>query len=52
MNDNLPETPTSKRLLEEAAQITPAPSGLWERVERKRSKKAFPKRVFGLPPSL
>ncbi|WP_394796046.1 hypothetical protein [Armatimonas sp.] len=48
MNDNLPKTPTSKRLLEEAAQIIPAPSGLWERVERKRSKKAFPKRVFGL----
>ena len=48
MNDNLPKTPTSKRLLEEAAQITPAPSGLWERVERKRSKKAFLKRVFSL----
>ncbi|WP_395143950.1 hypothetical protein, partial [Armatimonas sp.] len=48
MNDNLPETPTSKRLLEEAAQITSAPSGLWERVENKRSKKAFPNRLFGL----
>ncbi|WP_395091155.1 FecR domain-containing protein [Armatimonas sp.] len=48
MNDNLPETSLSKRLLEDAAQITPAPSGLWERVENKRSKKPFPTRIFGL----
>ncbi|WP_309710979.1 FecR domain-containing protein [Armatimonas sp.] len=48
MNNDLPESILGKRLEEEAAQLTPAPSGLWERVQAKRSKKTFPKRVFAL----
>lgn len=46
MNNNLPESALGKHLQEEAAQPTPATSGLWERVQTKQSKKTFLTRVF------
>lgn len=48
MNNNLPETPLGKRLLDKSARRIPAPSGLWERVEQKRSKKTFSRHLFAL----
>jgi FecR protein len=48
MNKDLPPSTQVERRLQEAASLTPAPEGLWERVENKRSKKTFQRHRFAL----
>jgi hypothetical protein len=49
MNKDLPPSPQVERRLQEAASLTPAPSGIWERVESgKRSKKELTRHRLGL----
>lgn len=48
MNNNLPKPLRGKHLQEEAAQLTPVPSGSGERVQKKRSKNTFSGRLFAL----
>lgn len=49
MNNEMPPSTQVERRLQEAASLTPAPSGIWERVEnKKRSKKEFSRRRLAL----